>query len=106
MVAIALQAAALRRNRITWFGAPDADHTDLGVVLKGTFLFGGCAVRELPDAYAVVPAAPVVDHRAVPGRAGRDDSDQYPTSHEHRSCVANHTLLGAFAFLEESRRVR
>src|SRR5258708_40371976 len=105
MVAIALQAAALRRNRITWFGAPDADHADLGVVLKGTLLFGGCAVRELPDAYAAVPAAPVVDHRAIPGRACRDDGDQHPAGHQQRASVGDDAVLGAFAVLEEVGRV-
>src|SRR2546428_4212396 len=106
MVAIALQAAALRRDRVTWFGTPDADHADLGVVLKGTFLFGGCAVRELPDAYAVVPAAPVVDHGAVPGRACRDNGDQYPARYEQCSCVGDDAVLGALAVLEEVGRVR
>ena len=37
-VAIALQAAVLRRDRVTWFGAPDTDDADLRVILKGALI--------------------------------------------------------------------
>src|SRR5258708_38699931 len=104
MVAIALQAAVLRRNRIARLGAPDTDDADLREILKGALILQRGAVGKLPDAHAVVPAAPVVDHGAIPGRARRDDSDQYPTRHEQRSCGGNDTILSAFAVLEEVGR--
>src|SRR5258708_25911953 len=101
MVAIALQAAVLHRNRIARLGAPDTDDADLREILKGALILRSSSVGELPDAHPVVPAAPVVDHRAIPGRAGWDDSDQYPARHEQCSCVGNDTILGALAILEE-----
>ncbi len=60
MVAIPLQAAALRRHGIAWLGSSHADHTDLRDVLEGSLLIWGGAVGELPDADTVVPAAPVM----------------------------------------------
>src|SRR5713101_6221942 len=106
MVAIALQSAALRRNGIAWFGSPDAGHADLRVVLKGALFFRRGAVGELPDAHAVVPATPVVDHGAVPGRTRRDDGDHDPSWHEQHSSIGDDAVLGAFAVLEKVRRVR
>src|SRR5713101_9337562 len=106
MVTIALQSAALRRNRISCFGSPDADHADLRVVLEGTLILSPCTVRELPDTHAVVPATPVVDHGAVPGRTRWDNGDHYPSWHEQHASVGDDAVLGAFAVLEKVRRVR
>src|SRR5258708_7829084 len=106
MVAIALQAAVLSRKRIAWFGATDADHTDLGVVFERALILWRGAVGELPDAHAVVPAAPVVDHGTIPGRARRNDGDHDPAGHEQCAGVSNNTILSAFAVLEEVGRVR
>src|SRR5258708_16857542 len=106
MVAIALQAAVLRWNRIARLGAPDTGDADLREILKGALILRRGAVGKLPDAHPVVPAGPVVDHRAVPGRARRNDGDQYPTRHEQRASVGNDTILSAFAVLEEVGRVR
>src|SRR5258708_19558305 len=105
MVAIALQAAVLRWNRIARLGAPDTGDADLREILKGALILRRGAVGKLPDAHPVVPAGPVVDHRAVPGRARRNDGDQYPTRHEQRASVGNDTILSAFAVLEEVGRV-
>src|SRR5258708_37297217 len=105
MVAIALQAAVLSRKRIAWFGATDADHTDLGVVFERSLILWRGAVGKLPDAHPVVPAAPVVDHGTIPGRARRNDGDQYPTRHEQQAGVGDDAVLGALAVLEEVGRV-
>src|SRR6266568_7997157 len=106
MAAVALQPAALRRDGIAWFGSPDADHADLGVVFEGALILCPCAVRKLPDAHAVVPATPVVDHGAIPGRTSRDDGGHHPSWHEQYSSVGDDAVLGAFAILEKVRRVR
>src|SRR5579864_968244 len=106
MVAIALQATALRRNRVARFGSPDADHAHLRVVLEGALILRRGAVGKLPDAHAIVPATPVVDHGAVPGRTGRDDGDHHSAWLKQCSGIGDDAVLGAFAVLEKVRWVR
>ena len=106
MVAIPLQSAALRRDGVACFGSADADHTDLRKVFKRALVLNPCTIRELPDAYAVVPATPVVNHGAIPGRAGRDNGNHDPAWHEQHASIGDDAVLGAFAILEKVRRVR
>ena len=106
MVAIALQSAALRRDGVARFGSADADHAHLRIVFEGALILRLCTVRKLPDAHAVIPATPVVNHGAIPGRTGRDNGDHHPSWHEQHSGIGDDAVLGAFAVLEKVRRVR
>ena len=106
MVAIALQSAALRRDGVARFGSPDADHAHLRKVFERALVLSPCTVGELPDAHAVVPATPVVNHGAIPGRTRRDNGDHHPSWHEQHSGIGDDAVFGAFAVLEKVRWVR
>ena len=106
VIAIALQSAALCRDRVARFGSADADHAHLRIVLEGAHMLRLCTIRKLPDAYAVIPATPVVDHGAIPGRTSRDNGNHHSAWHEQHASVGDDAVFGAFAVLEKVRRVR
>jgi hypothetical protein len=105
VIAVALQSAAFSRNRISRFLSPYANNAYLGIVFERTLILCLRAIRKLPDSYAIVPAAPVIDHDAIPGRTRRDDGDHDPAWHEQQARIGYDAIFGAFAILEKVGRV-